>query len=263
MQRPLTRIAVAFIALFCAGCATTPRTATPEAISGYKRIGVISVAAYSFSRLHVGFTVFGNEQEKIDSSTWSVDSSYEQQLATVLSNLGGFEVVIGEYSRSDFLRIYELNGPWDAPAFRGPNWGAIEKPIKDHCAKNQLGGILANFAVDAQDFIGGTNQYVRGAGLYTRGFGDSTRHSFLHLISGVALVDCQTAKPVAVRGLATTQEGWPGQILRASPMKPFPTEISRMPLERLSEQQLASIKSSLVELPTKAWEPTIRAIFGR
>lgn len=263
MQGLLTRIAATCIVLFCAGCASTPRTAAPEAISGYKRIGIISVATHSFSRLHVGFTVFGNEQEKIDSSSWDIDSRYEQQLANQLSSLGGFEVVPGAYSRPDFLRIYELNGPWDAPAFRGPNWGAIEKPIKDYCAKHRLSGVLASFAVDAQDFIGGTNQYVRGAGIYTRGFGDSTRHSFLHLISAVALVDCQTAKPVAVRGLATTQEGWPGQILRASPMHAIPTEISRSPFDRLSEQQLAFIKGSLAELPAKAWEPTIRAIFGR
>ena len=260
--RTLTSIAAAIIVALCAGCASTPRTATSETTASYKRIGVVSVTAQAFSRKHVGLTVFGNELEKIDSSSWDVDAKYEEQISKQLSTLGGFEVVRAPYSRQEFLHINDLNGPWDAPAFRTPNWGAVEKTIKDYCAKNQVGAIVATFAVEAPDFIGSSNQYIRGAGLYTRGFGNSTR-AVLHLISGVALVDCQTARPVAIRGLASTQEGFPGQILRASPIKPMPVDLSRAPLGQLTEPQLATIKQALILLPEDAWAPTLYAVFGR
>jgi hypothetical protein len=120
---------------------------------------------------------------------------------------------------------------------------------------------LAAFAVTSIDFLGGTNQIIRGAGLYTRGFDDSTRLSVLHLISWVALVDCQTAKPVSVKNLALSQDG--RQTLRASPITPVPIEISRTPLDHLTEAQVVAIKSTLAELPANAWKPTIHAIFGK
>jgi len=196
--------------------------------------------------------MFGNELEQIDSSSWDIDSKYEQQIATELSSLGGFEVVQGAYSRPEFLHLTDQN--------RGPNWNAVEIPIKGYCAKNQVGAILATFAVNGPDFIGGTNQFLRGAGFYVRG---TNAQSYLHLISGVALVDCQTAKPIAVRGLASLRDGFPGQILRASPLKAAPLEVARAPLKQLTEAQVATIRSELVELPKKSWAPTLRAIFGK
>jgi len=257
---PIVAVVVAVILL--GGCATTPRTATPETTSNYRRIGIVSVTAQSFSRKHVGFTVFGNELENVNSSAWDIDAKYEEQISRLLSALGGFEVVRAPYSREEFLHINDLNGPWDAPAFRTPNWSAVEKTIKEYCSKNQLGAILAAFAVESPDFIGSSNQRIRGAGLYTRGVGESTR-GVLHLISGVALVDCQTARPVAIRGLASTQEGFPGQILRASPMKQMPVELSRTPLNQLSDAQVVIIKEALIQLPENAWAPTVHAVFGR
>jgi hypothetical protein len=261
-MRTLTSIAAAIIVVLCAGCVSAPRTATSETTSSYKRIGVVSVTAQTFSRKHVGLTVFGNELETIDSSSWDIDAKYEEQIAKQLSTLGGFEVVMVPYSRQEFLHVNDLNGPWDAPAFRTPNWGAVEKTIKDYCTKNQVGAIVATIAVEGPDFIGSSNQRIRGAGLYTRGFGDPTR-AILHLIAGVALVDCQTGRPVAIRGLASTQEGFPGQILRASPIKPMPVDLSRAPLGQLTEPQLATIKQALILLPEDAWAPTLHAVFGR
>lgn len=255
-------ITALFAIAICVGCASTPRTLEPEAATDYKRIGVVSVTAQKFSRRHVGTTVFGNEAEQIDSSSWDIDSKYQRQIAGELS-AGGFEVVQGVYSRQEFLRVNDLNGPWDAPAFHGPNWGAIEKPIRAYCTENQVHAIAMVFAVSGPDFIGGTNQSMRGAGIYTRGFGSSTRHSVLHLISGVALIDCRMAKPVAVRGLATSQAGSPGQILRASPIASISAVISRMPLDQLSEEQLGSIRNLLANLPAGAWSPTVRALLGR
>lgn len=261
-MRTLTLLLAGVVVVLCAGCASTPRTATPETTSRYKRIGVVSVTAQSFSRKHVGFTVFGNELETIDSSSWDIDAKYEEQISKQLLALGGFEVVRVPFSRQDFLRINDLNGPWDAPAFRTPNWGAVEKAIKEYCAKNNVGAILVTFVVESPDFLGSSNQRIRGAGLYTRGVTNSML-AVLHLISEVALVDCQTAQPVAIRGLATTQDGFPGQILRAFPTKPIPVELARAPMSQLTESQVATLKQTLILLPEDAWAPTIFAVFGR
>ena len=158
MQRLLTNVTLVIATVICVGCASTPRVITPEATASFKRIGVVSVTAQILKRQHVGFTVFGNEEEKIDISSWGIDNKYEQQVSNELKTLGGLEVIAGTYSRPEFLHVNDLNGPWDAPAFRGPNWKAIERPIRGYCKDNQVDAILTIFAVDGPDFIGGTNQ---------------------------------------------------------------------------------------------------------
>jgi hypothetical protein len=263
MHRLASIVVAVVVAAAIAGCASSGSTVAPEAMARYQRIGVVSITAQRFTRQYVGFTVFGNELDKLDIASWDVDARYEQQVAQVLTTFGGFEVVPGTTARAALLRVNDLNGPWDAPAFRGPNWGAAANAIKDYCTANRLNAFVLAFAVDAPDYLGNTNQYLRGAGTYARGIGDSTRLSVLHLITGVALVDCATAKPAAVRGLANSQEGFPGQTLRASPLRPIPPELSRTPLDQLTDAQKTTLKDALVTLPEVAWLPTLRALFGK
>jgi hypothetical protein len=253
--------AILVLAAICSGCATQG-VVTPEKAAQLKRVAVVSVAAHRFSRLHVGLTVFGNESERIAIADWNVDAAYRQQLAAALKSRNRFEVVDAAAPREEFLRIYDLNGPWDAPAFRGPNWDAVGKPVRDYCAANGLGAVVLVYATEESDFFGGTNQLVRGAGIYTRGFGETTRVSVLHLLARVAFVDCQTAKPIAVRWLSGTQNAVPGEIIRGSPRMPLPVEIARTPLERLSAEQRATLKSSLAALPADAWSATVSTLFG-
>ncbi len=216
MQKPTSIIFGALVIVVCSGCASTPNTAAPELLAGYKRIGVVSITTQTF----------------------------------------GFEVVAGAYSRPEFSRLAYQDG--------GFNWDALEGPIKDYCAKNQVNAILVAVAAYGQDFTSNSHQRLGGAGFFVSGTNIHVRgRGYLHLITIVALVDCQTAKPVATRGLASLRDGLPGQILRASPLMLVPVEIARAPLEQLTEAQIAMIKSNLVELPKKSWEPTLRTIFGK
>ncbi len=254
MQKPTSIIFGALVIVVCSGCASTPNTAAPELLAGYKRIGVVSITTQTFSRVYGG--LLSVEREQIDSSSWDIDSTYERQIATELSALGGFEVVAGAYSRPEFSRLAYQDG--------GFNWDALEGPIKDYCAKNQVNAILVAVAAYGQDFTSNSHQRLGGAGFFVSGTNIHVRgRGYLHLITIVALVDCQTAKPVATRGLASLRDGLPGQILRASPLMLVPVEIARAPLEQLTEAQIAMIKSNLVELPKKSWEPTLRTIFGK
>ena len=263
MLRLSNLIALILITVICAGCASTPNTVAPEVLNKYKSVGVVSVTAQRFTRQHVGITVFGNESERMDSAAWDIDSAYEQQVRSELESIGGFEVIQATTSGQEFLRINDLNGPWDAMAFREANWDAIEEPIRNYCTKNGVTAIVFVFEIDANDFIGRTNQFVRGAGIYTHGFSKSPTQSYLHLISGVGLVDCMTAKPLAVRVLSESQKRSYGDTLFASPRTPLSLKITRTPLEQLSTQQVAEIKERLISLPSAAWAPTLRALLGR
>lgn len=254
MQRPTTTVLAALAMVACSGCTSIPNTAGPELLAGYKRIGVVSITAQTFSRVYAG--LLSVEREQIDSSSWDVDSAYERQIATDLSTLGGFEVAAGTYSRPEFSRLVYQDG--------GFKWDALESPTKDYCAKNQVNAILVAVAAYGQDFMSNSHQRLEGAGFFASGTNFHVRgRGYLHLITIVALVDCQTAKPVAARGLASLRDGLPGQILRASPVTLVPVELARAPLKQLTEAQIAMIQGNLVELPKKSWEPTLRAIFGK
>src|SRR6267154_4493243 len=115
MKTPITILALVLIATVCAGCASVPinTTTPPEALARFKRIGVVSITAQTFSRVYAG--LLSVEREQIDSSSWDIDSTYERQIATELSALGGFEVVAGAYSRPEFSRLAYQDGGfnWD------------------------------------------------------------------------------------------------------------------------------------------------------
>jgi hypothetical protein len=248
--RRLTTIVLVLVAAVCAGCASVPKTAPPEALASYKRIGLVSITVQSFSRVYGG--LFGAEREQIDSSSWDIDSRYEQQMAAELSAIGGFEPVQVAYSRSEFARL----------AYQGQNldWDALGFQTKDYCAKNQVDAVLVAFMAYGEDFMGNTHQRLGGAGFLASGV---TSQGYLYLITIVALVDCKTAKPAAYRGLASAKDGLPGQILRASPAMIAPFEIARAPLKQLTEAQVAALKNNLIELPKKSWSPTLRVLLGR
>ena len=203
----------------------------------------------AFSRVNEG--LFSVDREQIDSSSWDIDAKYEQQIVTELSSIGGFEAVQAASPQSEFFRL-----GYDKSGF---SWDALESPIRNYCRENRADAILVVFAAYSGDFMSGTHQRISGAGFIV---GVSAR-AYLHLISMVGLVDCQSAKPVAARGLASSRDGTSGQILRASPVMGAPVEIARAPLKQLTDPQISAIKNNLVELPRIAWAPTLRAILGK
>ena len=245
--------------LIFAGCATPPAPLTSEAAAHIHRVAVISQTGAVLTRQYTGLTVFGNEKEEKNISDWKIDAEYESQIAQEVEKNFGLSVVKTPYPAADFAHVNDLNGPWEAPAYWGPNWSAIEAAAKNHCAANSLDAILVLAQAKTYDFLAGTNQYFGGAGVYVRGPGNGT--SVLHLIAKLALIDCTNALPVAVRTLAKNQNDMPGAIVRSSPLLTIPVEISRQPLPQWTTAQQDQIHTELVALPGTVWGDTLRSIF--
>src|SRR3989475_13160596 len=121
----LKRLVSIGVLVVLAACATTQERVSTVALAKIKKVTVMSLTANEFHRQYTGFTVFGNESEKQDISAWKVDDEYGTQIQGALTKLGRFEVIRVPYEREDFYSVYDINGPWDAPAYRTPKWTAV------------------------------------------------------------------------------------------------------------------------------------------
>jgi hypothetical protein len=223
------------------GCATpTPREVPASAVQGIKRFGVVSVAGSEFTRQYVGVTVFGNELEVKDIRGWGLNKEYEDQLGAAAERaLGTATYISGTYSTTDFMKVNDPNGPWDAPAFSGPNWDGIEAAAKAACQKDSLDALFVMTRRKSGDIFGGTNQRVIGVGAYSR-----RDRSLLHFLSVVGLVDCKTGKPLAERYITQTID--------------LPEELARTPIPQWRAESEESVREKLIKLPPVLWESTLR-----
>lgn len=255
MKNIFKTLTIASLGILVVGCATAPAPIGLDTANRLHRISVISVAAKTFTRQYTGVTVFGNEKEELDISSWNLDEQYEAQISAEVAKLPGITVVKAPYSQAEFSRANN-NGEWGGGR---PNWSDIETATKNYCATNRLDAVVVVARTKTGDFLAGTNQLFGGAGIYVRGPG--ARVSVLHLISDVALLDCSTAKPIALRVLANNQNDMPGAIIRSTPLLPLPEEVSRRPIPQWTEEQKQTIKAGLSTLPARTWGPTIRSMF--
>jgi len=254
-----TIVLSASLALGIVGCATSPARISPEVAARIKRIAPISVTADNFTRQYVGLTVFGNEREEKPISDWTVDSAYEQQMASAIERIPGMVAIRAPYSASDFAHVNDLNGPWSAPAFWGPNWEAIGTAARAYCSNHSLDALLVVAKQTSGDFLGGTNQILSGTGIYVRGPGE--RVSVMHLLARVGLIDCLTGKVLVIRTLARTQETSPYAVRQAMPIVTLPGEISRTPIPQWSKEMHEEIRTHLIALPGNAWSETLQSMF--
>jgi hypothetical protein len=238
-----------------------PDRAAPDALAGIKKVGVVSLAAHELNRQYTGFTVFGNERETHDISSWRVDDEYESQMQAALTSLGPYQVVRLGSQRKELFGVYELSGA-DKLALRALNLPAVEDRLKAIAGKEGLDAIVMVVKRDADDFLAGSNQRLRGAGLYARGAGERTTISVMHLLASVILIDGRTGQPLANRMLSRTQEGMAGTINRASPIDKVGTELTRAKFTEAPEARRNEVRKQLAELPRSAWAPTFRALFA-
>src|SRR3989442_7181178 len=76
-----------------AACATTQERVSTDALAKIKKVAVMSLTANEFHRQYTGFTLFGNESEKQDISSWKMDDEYEKQIPSVLTKDARFEFI--------------------------------------------------------------------------------------------------------------------------------------------------------------------------
>lgn len=255
-SRPLKFLASIYITTSLIGCATEQVRVKGEVAEKINRVAVVSMTAKSFSRQYTGLTVFNNEKEEVDISDWKIDAKYEELFRNQLKSDFGMTPVIAPYSEQEFSRVNDLNGPWDAPAYWGPNFEAIASATKNYCESHSLDAVVVIAKAKTMDFLAGTNQYFGGAGIYTRG--PIVKVANLHLISKVALMDCTTAKPLAVRPLASKQYGPQSDILRSSPLLDINFEESMIPIQQWTPEQKQRIQADLSNLPNATISETLR-----
>lgn len=257
-------LSIAAVSLAAAGCAR-PLTQQPplkqEAFAKIKRVAVVSVLAKTFTQQYVGMTVFGNESEDINIASWKIDEQYEKQFSQELQRRYRFNIIHGAYAASGFEPANEMLTSWSSGGNPGPNWAAAEPAVRKYCKAATLDAILLVAKDKTTDFLGRTNQEVTGVGIYTRGT-PFLKIAAMHVVAKIALIDCATAKPLAVRTLAVSEEG--AQNLRPNtlPVLNLDYEEARTPLSDWSYKRKQKLKADLATLPSKAIVETLKTMFS-
>lgn len=248
--------AIAFaLIILLTGCAAPPVNVNPSKAATLKRVAPISAVADSFTRKYVGLTVFGNEKEELPIADWEIDSAYEEQLALEIQRTLGATAIRATYPVSEFAHVNDLNGPYYAPAFWGPNWTKIEGAALAYCSANSLDALLVVAKRTSEDFVARTNQHISGAGIYSRGPVNNV--SVLHVLAQVGLIDCATGKPIAIRPLTWGADASSGTVRPLFPLAPIPHEVARLPIGQWSAEIRDRIRNDLIAAPRRAWAWTI------
>lgn len=252
LARPLGALA---ITAALAGCVTAPKPLESGAAAKIKRVDVISVAAGEFNRTYVGLTVFNNDKETLPIADWGIDKAYEDQLTAVITAGRDITVTRSPYQRERFVKANEVNRGWDG----GYAWKDIESATRDHCAANSLDALFVLNRSWSGDIFAGTNQSFNGIGLFSRGGAGPTR-SYLHAVTTLALLDCQTGQPLAIRLVARTQEGLPGDIARSIPYRSISFSKPKKPISTWTEAELAQMRETLTQMPQSTWPIAVDSI---
>jgi hypothetical protein len=79
-------------------------------------------------------------------------------------------------------------------------------------------------------------------------------------VTTLALLDCQTGQPLAIRLVARTQEGLPGDISRSIPYRSTAFNKPKKPIGTWTEAELAQMRETLTQLPQGTWSITVNSI---
>lgn len=253
MNHSNKNLAIFLTGLLLSACATQEVSISSEAASRLNRVGIVSVTANHFTRQYVGFTVFGDELEQKELADWNINAQYEGQLAKAVEAILGAKAVRAPYSAAEFSRVNDVNGPWNAPAFWGPNWTAIEGTARTYCAANELDAVVVAGRFKTSDIFSKSNQSVEGLGIYSGRGAD-----LLHLLTVLGLIDCKTAKPLASRLVFRSRPGAEAQARQFFPTIALPSEVARMKISEWPPGTEEKIKQLVVALPGQAWAETLK-----
>ena len=259
MKNAIQLLFTAYLSLLLAGCATKNAPISQDASQRIKRLAIVSVTAQVFTRKYTGVTVFGNEKDEQDISGWQVDSQYEDQIAAEITRIRGVPPVRAPYQVADFIPVNKMPAVYLTSMYDGANWEAIEISTKAYCAKHTLDAVLVVAQTSVPDFFTGTNQHLNGAGFYVRG--PIRGVSVLHLMSKLALLDCQNGKPLAVRTLARNQHPGFRSGMLSAPYQNVSEKLSRLPTTTWTPEAQQQIRADLIQLPMQSWGPTLQSLF--
>lgn len=250
----LSRLCTFLLIGILASCATN-QPLPKETISQLKRVGVVSQTGNPLYRQYVGITVFGNELDTEDISTWNLDELYEEQLATAVSAVFNSEVLILTQYRSQFGGVNSLNGPYSAPAFWGPNFEKISEVTLRACQEQALDAVIVVARWQSEDILGGTNQKVEGVGVYAR-----RGYAKAHVLSEIGFMECKSGKVLTIAQLIRPTAGHSTSFRDSVVTAPFDPAVAAKPYPTWSQAEKDQLKQILSKLPSDAWEPTLRSM---
>jgi hypothetical protein len=252
----MLRISFRVLLIAAAALLTACQTVQPlpkETVDRLKRVGVVSQTADTLYKQYIGGIVFENTREPQDIRNWKLDEAYEEQLAAAVRTvLKAQPHVLAQY-RSEFAEVNSLNGPWNAPAFWGPNFDKIAEVTRRACQEQSLDAVIVVARWQSEDFLGLTNQKIEGVGVYAR-----SRTSMIHVLSKLAIMDCKSGKPLAIVPLFKTPErnAW-GLEKQRAPNAPMDDEAARKPYSSWSQAEKDNLRAQLSSLPKDAWTATL------
>ena len=237
-----------------AGCAPV-QTLPREAISQLKRVGVVSQTGDSLYKQYVGVTVFGNERDPQDISAWRLDEIYEEQLAAAVKTVFKAEALILPQYRPQFGEVNSLNGPYNAIAFWGPNFDKVADPTRRACQEQVLDAVLVVARWQTNDILGGTNQKVEGVGVYAR-----RGYAVAHVLSKIGFMDCRSGKVLTVGPLNKPSTRQSDNYRDRAVTAAIDTDVAAKAYSTWSQAERDDLRRLLTELPTDAWESTLRSM---
>lgn len=253
-RKPLGHLFLLLLVVLLTACATV-ESLPRETIAQLKRVGIVSYTGDSLYKQYIGVTVFGNERDPQDIADWKLDEIYSEQLAAAVKVVFKAEPLVLAQYRREFAEVNSLNGPWDAPAFWGPNFEKIGAVTRRACRERDLDAVMVVARWQSEDILGNTNQKVVGVGLYAR-----RGVAMAHVLSKVGFMDCKSGKPLTIVRLMKAATPPNNVFQRRLVTAPFDPEIAAKPYSTWSRAEKDGLRALISALPKEAWESTLRAM---
>src|SRR5690242_20041171 len=193
------RLAFFILVSTTAACAVVEPASRQKAIR-LERVGVVSSTGDSLYKQIVGPAIFGGQRDTEPVKNWKLDAVYEEQLAAAVRAAFKAEpIVLGGY-RSEFAEVNSLKGPWEAPAFWGPNYEKVRDVSRRACQEERLDAIIV---VSRWQTHGLLSSKIEGIGIY--GLRDSAS---VYVLSKLGLVECPSGEVVTIVSLLRRNADW-------------------------------------------------------
>ena len=209
------------------------------------------------NKQYIGLTAFGNVGESVRIPEWNLDATYEEQLAKAVQSVFKADTIMLSRFRADFAEVNSLNGPYNAPAFWGPNFSKIEEGTRKACQANGLDAVVVVARWKTRDLLGGTNQPVEGVGIYSR-----RSESVVHALSKIGYMDCKSGKALAIASLFKESSSGANSFGARVPTAPIPAELATKAYSNWTPEEKERVRNALSALPTSAWTPTLQGMLA-
>lgn len=249
-------------ALVLSGCATKgnqgEETSQSQGASLLKSeaVGVVSLMGNYFSRMYVGVTISGDENETLAIPDWRIDDEVESQTRLILERDYKLRTAPSPTSKETFWNVASARGPWQEP-----NWKIASEAVRAYCTTNKLNVVLIFAPIYAN--VPGRTQTFGGIGTYTNAT-ILSQDAWLYFVGKVAAYDCKNGEVLERRVVSNRQDKDMRYVYRKLPIIEL-TDVSavRTPVATWTSATKADLRTKLVALPNNAIAVTLNSIFAK